>query len=65
VGRRTYISQDAITKFIEANTRSGYQGDSTLIPLESGGQARIASPAHAGEVELVVAARQPRAFSRF
>jgi hypothetical protein len=35
---------------------------STLIPLESGGQARIASPAHAGEVELVVAARQPRAF---
>lgn len=26
VGRRTYISRDAITRFIEINTRSGYQG---------------------------------------
>lgn len=27
VGRRTYISRDAVTKFIETNTGSGYQGD--------------------------------------
>jgi excisionase family DNA binding protein len=26
VGRRTYISRAAVTKFIETNTRSGYQG---------------------------------------
>ena len=26
VGRRTYISREAVSKFIETNTRSGYQG---------------------------------------
>lgn len=26
VGRRAYISRDAVTKFIETNTRSGHQG---------------------------------------
>jgi len=31
VGRRAYVSRAAVTKFIETNTRSGYQGADPLI----------------------------------